>query len=60
VVRVGEVPIHWGERDCSVCVDVELGRYAEMFIGNGFLSLTTQVIALGLSDEGGDLEDITY
>ena len=59
VTHSGEVPIQWGERDWSVCVDVELGRHAEVFIGNGFSSLTTQVIALRLSDEGGNLEDIT-
>jgi len=45
-----EVPVHWpcGERDWSVCVGVEPGRHAELFIRNEFSSLTTQVIALRL------------
>ena len=51
VTHSAEVPIQWGERDWSVCVDVELGRRAEVFIGNGFSSLTTQIIALRLSDD---------
>ena len=59
VTHSAEVPIRWGERDWSVCVDVELGRRAEVFIGNGFSSLTSQVVALRLSDEGGKVEDIT-
>jgi len=59
VTHSADVPIRWGERDWSVCVDVELGRRAEVFIGNGFSSLTSQVVALRLSDEGGKVEDIT-
>jgi hypothetical protein len=47
VMHSAEVPVHRGERD-SVCVDIESGRHAEVFIGNGFSSLTTQVIALRL------------
>jgi len=59
VTHSADVPIQWGERDWSVCVDVELGRRAEAFIGNGYSSLTTQIVALRMSDKGGKVEDIT-
>ncbi|KAF8902942.1 hypothetical protein CPB84DRAFT_1678445 [Gymnopilus junonius] len=59
VTHSAEVPIGWHERDWSVCVDVELGRRAEVFIGNGYSSLSTQIVALRLAD-GGKEEDITF
>jgi len=58
VTHSAEVPITAGERDWSVCVDVELARRAEVFIGNGYSSLSTQVVALRLGD-AGKVEDIT-
>ena len=59
VTHSGDVPIAKGERDLSVCVDVELGRRAEVFIGNGYSSLSTQVIALRLGADNGTVEDVT-
>lgn len=59
VTHSAEVPIGWHERDWSVCVDVELGRRAEVFIGNGYSSLSTQIVALRLAD-GSKEEDITF
>jgi hypothetical protein len=59
VTHSADVPIQWGERDFAVCVDVELGARAEVFIGNGYSSLSTQVIALRLGADGGKVEDIT-
>lgn len=58
VTHSGKVPIRWGESDWAVAVDVELARRAEIFIGNGFSSLSTQVIALRLGADGGRAEDI--
>lgn len=57
ITHSGDLPIAKGERDWSVCVDVELARRAEVFIGNGYSSLSTQIIALRLGDNGtvGDL-----
>lgn len=57
VTHSSDVPIYSGERDWSVCIDVELARRAEVFIGNGYSSLSTQVIALRLGD-GGKVQDI--
>ncbi|KAF8160619.1 hypothetical protein B0H34DRAFT_653897 [Crassisporium funariophilum] len=59
VTQSADVPIEHGERDWAVCVDVELARRAEVFIGNGYSSLTTQVIALRLGSDGGKVEDVT-
>ncbi|KAH9484955.1 Strobilurin A biosynthesis cluster protein l1 [Psilocybe cubensis] len=58
VTQSSDAPIYAGERDWTVCVDVELARRAEVFIGNGYSSLSTQVIALRLAD-GGNIQDIT-
>jgi hypothetical protein len=59
VTHSGDLPITKGERDWSVCVDVELGRRAEVFIGNGYSSLSTQIIALRLGADNGTVEDLT-
>ena len=59
VTHSGMVPINWGEGDWAVSVDVELARRAEVFIGNGYSSLSTQVIALRLGADRGRVEDIT-
>lgn len=59
ITHSGDIPIAKGERDWSVCVDVELARRAEVFIGNGYSSLSTQVIALRLGTDNGAVEDLT-
>ncbi|CAA7260580.1 unnamed protein product [Cyclocybe aegerita] len=59
VTQSADVPMERGERDWRVCVDVELARRAEVFIGNGYSSLSTQVVALRLGGDGGKVEDIT-
>ncbi|KAG6865851.1 hypothetical protein C0991_011183 [Blastosporella zonata] len=58
VTHSGQVPIWWGEADWAVMVDVELAREAEIFVGNGYSSLSTQVVALRLGADGGHVEDI--
>lgn len=58
VTHSGMLPVHRGERDWKVAVDVELARNAEVFIGNGYSSLTSQIVALRLAD-GGRTQDIT-
>lgn len=60
VTHSGKVPIQWGEADWAVTIDVELARRAEVFIGNGFSSLSTQVVALRLGADGGRTEDIMF
>lgn len=59
VTHSGNVPIGWGEADWAVAVDVELARHAEVFIGNGYSSLSTQVLALRLGADGGKVEDVS-
>jgi hypothetical protein len=53
------LPIKLGEADFAVAVDVELARNAEVFIGNGFSSLSSQVLALRLGADDGSGEDTT-
>ena len=38
-----------GRGRVTVCVDLELARRAEVFVANGYSSLSTQVVALRLS-----------
>jgi hypothetical protein len=59
VTHSGNVPVGWGESDWAVSVDVELARRATVFVGNGFSSLSTQVLALRLGADGGRVEDVT-
>ncbi|KAF4620441.1 hypothetical protein D9613_000245 [Agrocybe pediades] len=59
ITQSAHTPIARGERDFAVCVDVEMARRAEVFIGNPYSSLSTQVAALRLGD-GGQVEDITF
>jgi hypothetical protein len=59
VTHSGLVPVWWGEADWAVGVDVELARRAEVFVGNGFSSLSTQVLALRLGADRGSVEDVT-
>lgn len=60
VTQSAEVPLERGERDWTVCVDVELARRADAFIGNGYSSLSTQIVALRLGSDGGKVDDITF
>jgi len=59
ITQSSDVPIQRGERDWSVCVDVELARRAAVFIGNGYSSLSTQIVALRLGSDKGNADDIT-
>jgi hypothetical protein len=59
VTHSENVPVGWGEADWAVSVDVEMARRAEVFVGNGFSSLSTQVLALRLGADGGRVEDVT-
>ena len=59
VTHSGLLPSQWGEGDWAVTVDMELGRRAEVFIGNGFSSLSTQIIALRLGADAGRVGDIS-
>lgn len=59
VTHSGMLPIKSGEADWTVAVDIELARRAELFIGNGFSSLSSQIIALRLGADGGNAKDVT-
>ncbi|KAK2467870.1 hypothetical protein APHAL10511_000165 [Amanita phalloides] len=59
VTHSGMVQIHGGESDWRVAVDVELARRAEVFVGIGYSSLSTQVLALRLGADRGSTDDIT-
>ncbi|KAK0476662.1 hypothetical protein IW261DRAFT_1367446 [Armillaria novae-zelandiae] len=58
VTHSGMIPAGWGEGDFTVGVDVEVASKAAFFIGVGYSSLTSQVVALRLAggqDEGSVL-----
>jgi hypothetical protein len=57
VTHSNMVQIHWGESDWKTPVDVELARRAEVFIGIGYSSLSTQVLALRLGADRGNAHD---
>ncbi|KAJ6475345.1 hypothetical protein C8R47DRAFT_1052988 [Mycena vitilis] len=59
VTHSGSLPIRSGESDWAVAVDVELARKANIFIGNGFSSLSTQIVALRLATDRKRTRDIT-
>ncbi|KAJ7901806.1 hypothetical protein B0H14DRAFT_2668540 [Mycena olivaceomarginata] len=59
VTHSGTLPLRSGESDWAVAVDVELARGANIFIGNGYSSLSTQIVALRLAKEGSRTQDIT-
>ncbi|KAJ7188296.1 hypothetical protein C8R46DRAFT_1054296 [Mycena filopes] len=48
-----------GESDWAVAVDVELAIQARVFIGNGYSSLSSQIVALRLAKEKARTQDIT-
>ncbi|KAJ7497274.1 hypothetical protein FB451DRAFT_1210721 [Mycena latifolia] len=58
VTHSGTLPVARGESDWAVAVDVELARTAQIFIGNGYSSLSSQIVALRLAREGA-ITDIT-
>lgn len=60
VTHSGQVPVRWGENDFQVAVDVELGRRAEVFIGNGYSSLSSQIAALRIATGVGSQKEITF
>ncbi|EJU01265.1 hypothetical protein DACRYDRAFT_107822 [Dacryopinax primogenitus] len=49
-VEGGSLPLTWEERDLAVPVDMEIARRAEVFLGNGFSSLTSGVVLFRLAD----------
>ncbi|KAJ7132771.1 hypothetical protein C8R43DRAFT_1023258 [Mycena crocata] len=51
VTHSGTLPLRRGESDWAVAVDVELARKAQIFIGNGYSSLSSQIIALRLAND---------
>jgi hypothetical protein len=59
IVHSGMIARKLGEKDWIVAADVELARNAEVFIGIGYSSLSTHVIALRLGADHGKTEDIT-
>lgn len=59
VTQSSDLSVGSGERDWKVCVDMELAVRAQAFVGNGYSSLSSQIIALRLAQEGGSVDDIT-
>ncbi|KAJ6586901.1 hypothetical protein DFH09DRAFT_1141873 [Mycena vulgaris] len=59
VTHSGTLPVRRGESDWAVAVDVELARKAQIFIGNGYSSLSSQIVALRLASEGARTTDVT-
>ncbi|TFK74056.1 hypothetical protein BDN72DRAFT_834066 [Pluteus cervinus] len=60
ITHSGMLPVRLGEADWAVTVDVEIARRADFFVGNGFSSLSTQIIALRLGADNGRPEDIVF
>ncbi|KAE9409131.1 hypothetical protein BT96DRAFT_962330 [Gymnopus androsaceus JB14] len=50
------IPIKHGEYDFTVAVDMELARWADVFVGNGYSSLSSQVVAMKDGVGGWDPE----
>jgi len=53
------LPLGWEERDLGIAVDMEIARRAEVFVGNAFSSLTSNVVLLRLAD-GREWETIRF
>lgn len=51
--------INFHDKDFDVMVDIEIARRANVFLGNGYSSLSTQVIALRLGADGGSVDKIS-
>ncbi|KAL1748712.1 hypothetical protein HDZ31DRAFT_29259 [Schizophyllum fasciatum] len=60
VTHSGTLALAKGEADYAVAVDVELARRAEVFLGNGYSSLSAQIAALRLGADGGRTRDIMF
>ena len=60
VTHSGTLGLEKGEGDYAVAVDVELARRAEVFIGNGYSSLSAQIAAMRLGADGGRTRDIMF
>ncbi|KAF9522659.1 hypothetical protein CPB83DRAFT_864130 [Crepidotus variabilis] len=58
ITQSSDIPIQKCERDWEVCLDEEIGRRAAVFIGNGYSSLSSQIIALRLGADRGNVEDV--
>ncbi|KAJ7647355.1 hypothetical protein FB45DRAFT_998502 [Roridomyces roridus] len=59
VTHSGSLPVHNGESDWAVALDVQLAVDAAVFVGNGYSSLSTDIIALRLAKKGSRTKDIT-
>jgi len=61
VTHSGMIPLRSGENDFSIAVDMEIARRADVFIGNGYSSLSSQVIALRMAtkDANSEMKDMT-
>ncbi|KZO94627.1 hypothetical protein CALVIDRAFT_517065 [Calocera viscosa TUFC12733] len=53
------LPLRWEEKDLGIAVDMEIARRAEVFVGNAFSSLTSNVVLLRLAD-GREWESIRF
>ncbi|KIO23715.1 hypothetical protein M407DRAFT_107536 [Tulasnella calospora MUT 4182] len=59
VLTSKDLEIFWTEREIDQAVDMEIARRAEVFLGNGFSSLTSNIVMLRLSDST-PIENIRY
>lgn len=59
VTQSSDIAATRGENDWKVCVDMELAVKAQAFVGNGYSSLSSQIIALRLATQGSRASDIT-
>jgi len=50
VLTSKDLSLLWTEREVDQAVDMEIARRAEVFLGNGFSSLTSNILMLRLSD----------
>jgi len=50
VLTSKDLSLLWTEREVDQAVDMEIARRAEVFLGNGFSSLTSNIVMLRLSD----------
>jgi len=54
-----DLQLLWTEREIDQAVDMEIARRAEVFLGNGFSSLTSNIVMLRLSDST-PIENVRY
>lgn len=59
VLTSKDLQLFWTEREIDQAVDMEIARRAEVFLGNGFSSLTSNIVMLRLSDST-PIENIRY